>query len=126
MFQAFTDIQLKARIKHLLASLSYHEAQYGQTINLCHAAQAVKEEQEDFWYDSIVLLAEATIKEKYNIETVRKVGAYLVHEHDKFTRRNENIIILFTNHSNELRNTFFSQYSGHTCKLRAAILILSL
>ena len=33
----------------------------------------IKDQEEEFWFDSIVLLAEATIKESYDIKTIRKV-----------------------------------------------------
>ncbi|XP_035825239.1 cilia- and flagella-associated protein 46 [Aplysia californica] len=84
--EAFADINLKARIRHLLASLAFFEAQYGQTINLCETAQAVKEGEERFWYDSIVLLAEATVKEVYDINTVRKAKKILVHAINEFSK----------------------------------------
>ena len=37
--QAFDDKPLVARILYLFAKLSYAEAQYGQTVNLCLEAQ---------------------------------------------------------------------------------------
>ena len=41
--QAFDDKPLVARILYLFAKLSYAEAQYGQTVNLCLEAQVSRD-----------------------------------------------------------------------------------
>ncbi|GFO25853.1 cilia- and flagella-associated protein 46 isoform x2 [Plakobranchus ocellatus] len=83
--EAFSDSALQSKIYLQLARLAFCEAQYGQAIVLCHKAQEVKEADEKFWYETIMLLAKATLKEEYSIKSVRKAKKILVYAINEFS-----------------------------------------
>ncbi|GFS07539.1 cilia- and flagella-associated protein 46 [Elysia marginata] len=84
--EAFADVTLQSKIYLLLAKLAFAEAQYGKAIMLCHKAQELREADEKFWFETIALLAKATIKEEYSIKSVRKAKKILVYAINEFSR----------------------------------------
>ncbi|RUS85833.1 hypothetical protein EGW08_006385 [Elysia chlorotica] len=84
--EAFADAPLQSRIYLSLAKLAFVEAQYGKAIMLCHKAQELHEADEKFWFETISLLAKATLKEEYSIKSVRKAKKILVHAINEFSR----------------------------------------
>ena len=76
---AFDDPALQARVMYLLASLSFEEAQYGQTINICKKAQAMYHGDEMFWYKTTILMVDATLRDYENRKAKRVVcGQFLM------------------------------------------------
>ncbi|KAK6186277.1 hypothetical protein SNE40_008346 [Patella caerulea] len=81
---AFGDKDLQVRILYRLAQLSYNEAQYGQAINFCKAAQDLDCGNEIFWYESTMLMVDATLKDYENKNSKRIARKIVVHALNEF------------------------------------------
>ena len=76
---AFDDQTLVGKALLLLARLSFLEAQYGQTVNLCVEAQHTYDGNEMFWFETTELMVDAQIAD-YNIKArdrMRKVDIHI-------------------------------------------------
>ncbi|OWF46298.1 Tetratricopeptide repeat protein 40 [Mizuhopecten yessoensis] len=83
---AFDDQQLQARTLFLFGKLALAEAQYGQAFNFCREAQTIYHGDEMFWYETTMLMVEATLKDYENRNSVRIARGILVHALNEFLR----------------------------------------
>ncbi|XP_069140158.1 cilia- and flagella-associated protein 46-like isoform X2 [Argopecten irradians] len=83
---AFDDHQLTARILFLFGRLALAEAQYGQAFNFCREAQNVYQGDEMFWYETTMLMVDATLKDYENRNSKRIARGILVHGLNEFLR----------------------------------------
>ncbi|XP_060072788.1 cilia- and flagella-associated protein 46-like [Ylistrum balloti] len=83
---AFDDHQLEARILFLFGRLALAEAQYGQAFNFCREAQNKYQGDEMFWYDTTMLMVDATLKDYENRNSKRIARGILVHALNEFMR----------------------------------------
>nr|XP_022339451.1 cilia- and flagella-associated protein 46-like isoform X3 [Crassostrea virginica] len=83
---AFEDNVLRGRILYLLGQLSLEEAQYKQAFNLAVEAQTAYDGDEMFWYNTSMLMVEATLKDYENRRGNRIARGILVHSISEFQR----------------------------------------
>lgn len=72
ILQAFEDKALQAKILYLLGKLSLAESQHGQAFNFCQQAQAIHQGDEMFWYNTTMLMVDATLHD-YESRNCKKI-----------------------------------------------------
>lgn len=81
---SFEDIPLQARALYLLGTLAFEEAQYGQSVNFCKKAQSLNYGDEMFWYETTMLIVNATLNDHENKQTKTVARGILVNALNEF------------------------------------------
>ncbi|CAC5380788.1 Cilia- and flagella-associated protein 46 [Mytilus coruscus] len=83
---AFEDKVLQARILYFLGKLSLAESQHGQAFNFCQQAQAIHHGDEMFWYETTMLMVDATLHDYESRNCKRIARGVLIHGLNEFMR----------------------------------------
>ncbi|KAL4232411.1 Cilia and flagella associated protein 46 [Mactra antiquata] len=83
---SFEDKPQQARALYLLGTLAMEEAQYGQAINFCGKAQSLHHGDEMFWYDTTMLIVNATLQDYENRNAKKIARGVLVKALNEFMR----------------------------------------
>ncbi|XP_052228420.1 cilia- and flagella-associated protein 46-like isoform X3 [Dreissena polymorpha] len=83
---ALDDVPLQARTLYLLAQLAYEEAQYGQAVNYCMKAQSLHHGDEMYWFETTILMVDATLRDHDNRNCKRIARGLLLHALNEFLR----------------------------------------
>ncbi|KAL3864704.1 hypothetical protein ACJMK2_006363 [Sinanodonta woodiana] len=82
----FNDVSLQAKILYYLGKLALEEAQFGQAINFCKAAQELYHGDEMFWYETTILMVDATLMDYENARAKRVARGIIVHALNEFNK----------------------------------------
>ncbi|KAJ8317581.1 hypothetical protein KUTeg_005485 [Tegillarca granosa] len=83
---AFDDSALQSHILYLFGKLALVEAQFGQAFNFAKSAQENFEGDEMFWFNTTMLMVEATLNDYENRTNKRIARGILVHCLNEFAR----------------------------------------
>ncbi|XP_052099636.1 cilia- and flagella-associated protein 46-like isoform X4 [Mytilus californianus] len=83
---AFEDKILQAKILYFLGKLSLAESQHGQAFNFCQQAQAIHHGDEMFWYETTMLMVDATLHDYESRNCKRIARGVLIHGLNEFMR----------------------------------------